>query len=130
MTLFWLFLATVLFFVVVFARLLHTAVRWGREFKELEASGVETTGVVTRKVQYNSRGGRSRYIRYEYRDQFGQTQSRKTVAIGDAWDTHHEGGPIAIIYSPRNPRVSAAKFLYDPMAQAAKEKQAKRSGPV
>ena len=130
MTLFWFFLATVLFFALVFARLLATAVRWGREFKELEASGIETMGVVTRKVQFRNRGGRSRYIRYEYRDQYGQTHSRKTMAIGDAWETHHEGGPIAIIYSQRNPRVSAAKFLYDPMAQAAKEKQARRSGSV
>ena len=130
MTLFWFFLASILFFALVFARLLHTAVRWGREFKELEASGVDTMGVVTRKVQFSSRGNRSRYIRYEYRDQFGQTHTRKTVAIGDAWETHQEGGPIAIIYSQRNPRISAAKFLYDPMAKAAKEKQARRSGPV
>ena len=130
MTLFWFVLITVLFFALVLARLLATAVRWGREFKELEAAGVETTGVVTRKVQFSSRGGRSRYIRYEYRDQFGQTHSRKVVAIGDAWETHHEGGPIAIIYSQRTPRISAAKFLYEPMAQAAREKQARRSGSV
>lgn len=130
MTLFWFFLATVVFFALVFARLLATAVRWGREFKELETSGVETTGVVTRKVEFATRGGRSRYIRYEFRDQFGRSHSRKTMAAGDAWETHHEGGPIAIVYSQRDPRVSAAKFLYDTMATAAKEKQARRDGSV
>jgi hypothetical protein len=37
---------------------------------------------------------------------------------------------VFAIYSQRNPHVSAAKFLHEPMAQAAKEKEARRSGSV
>ena len=130
MTGLWILLAAVLFIGFVLAGVLAKAVQWGREFKELQEAGVETTGVVTRKVRYRRRGTETRYIRYEYRDQFGRPHSRKTLVIGDEWETHHEGGPIRIVYSQRNPRVSAAKFLFDSMATAAKARGAGGDGPV
>lgn len=115
----------------VFARLLMTAVRWSHELKELEQHGVQTTGTVVRKVSYSTRGGgRSRYIRYAYRDQFGAEHTRKTMAIGDAWERYQEGGPIEVVYSQRTPKVSAAKFVYETMAKAVKEHETTKRGTV
>jgi hypothetical protein len=126
----WVFLLGLLFILAAGARLLMTARRWSREIKELQQHGVETAGTVVRKISYNTRGGRSRYIRYAYRDQFGTERSRKTMATADAWDRYQEGGPIEVIYSYRTPQVSAAKFVYDMMSKAVDEHEAKKRGPV
>ena len=130
MTLIWVFAIAVLVMVGVAAKLLMTAVRWSHELKELEKYGVTTTGIVERKASYNTRGGRSRYIRYSYADQFGARHSRKTVVIGDAWERHQEGGPIEVVYSQRTPKVSAAKFLFDTMSKAVREKHSQGAPPV
>lgn len=124
------FLLGIVVMAAVFARLLTTAVRWSRELKELEQHGRETTGTVVRKVSYSTRGGRSRYIRYAYRDHFGAEHTRKTMAIGDAWERYQEGGPIEVVYSQRTPNVSAAKFVYETMAKAVKDHEAGRGGTV
>lgn len=121
------FLIALLVMMGVGVRLAMTAVRWSRELKELEQHGVETTGTVVRKVSYNTKGGRSRYIRYAYRDQFGAEHTRKTMAMGDAWERYQEGGPIEVVYSYRTPKVSAAKFVYDVMAKAVKDHEGKKS---
>lgn len=130
MSLFWTFLIVILAVAAVAARLLSVAARWGREMKELEAHGVATVGTVVRKLSYNSRGGRSRYLRYAYNDQFGRRHTRKTIVVGDAWEQHHEGGAIAVVYSQRTPKVSAAKFLLDTMSAAVREKEKRDAGPV
>lgn len=115
----WFAVGTILFFALVFLRLLSVAARWGREWKELQDYGVEATGTVLRKISFHRKGGgHNRLIRYEYTDQFGARHSRKTMVTGDAWETHQEGGPIAIVYSQRTPRVSAPKYLLDTLKSA------------
>ena len=130
MSLLWIVLILILVVVSVGAGLLMTAVRWGNELKELDQYGVETSGTVVRKLSYNTKGGQSRYIRYAYADQFGQRHTRKTMALGDAWERYEEGGKIPIVYSQRTPRVSAPKYLYETMSKAVKEKKAGNPGTV
>ena len=130
MSLLWVVLIGLVVCAVVAARLFAVAARWGRELQELKECGVETTGTVVRKVTFNTKGGRSRYIRYEYLDQFGRRHGRKTIAMGDAWERHVEGGPIAIVYSSKNPRVSAAKYMFDTMVEAMRNTKVTRSSSV
>ena len=93
----------------IFYGLLRVAARWGEEAIELKQYGVEVTGVVTERRSDRRRGS---HIRYEYVDQLGiRHRSRRTLVTPDAWDAHTEGGPIAVVYSQRNPRVSAPRYL-------------------
>lgn len=92
----------------------RVAVGWSRELLELQQYGIEATGRVTEKRQQRRRGVTSTWIRYEYQDQFGKThRSRRNLVTPEAWGAHSEGGPIAIIYSQRRPKVSFPKYLVD-----------------
>ncbi|HEX6975253.1 MAG TPA: hypothetical protein VF147_12695, partial [Vicinamibacterales bacterium] len=104
----------------IFWRLVTTAARWGREFIELGEHGVVTTGKVLRKVRESRRhGGENRYLRYEYVDQFGTTHVRKKMMVtNEAWESLEEGGPIAIVYSQRDPAINAPQYLIDTMERA------------
>jgi hypothetical protein len=102
-------LAVLLVSAAIFYTLLRVAARWGEEAIELKQYGVEVTGVVTERRSERRRGS---HIRYEYVDQFGvRHRSRRNLVTPEAWDAHAEGGPIAVVYSQRNPRVSAPRYL-------------------
>jgi len=93
---------------------LRVAVGWSRELIELQQYGREVTGRVVEKRQTRRRGNTSAWIRYDYIDQFGKTRrSRRNIVTPDAWDAHTEGGPIAVVYSERRPKISAPKYLTD-----------------
>ncbi len=112
-----LLIAVPLFVVVMaiaFALTLRVAVNWGKEAFELQQFGVESKGRVTEKRQARRRGVTSTWIRYEYMDQFGQRhRSRRSLVTPEAWDAHEQGGPIAIVYSQRRPKISAPRYLLD-----------------
>ncbi len=94
--------------------MLRTAVNWSKELLELEQYGVEATGRVIEKRQTSRRGSTTRWIRYEYVDQFGQThRSRRNIVTPEAWDSHPDGGPLAVVHSQRRPRISLPKYLMD-----------------
>jgi hypothetical protein len=113
MPLFWVAFALVVLGAVAFIGLVRRAVRWGNEFTELQQFGVETTGTVLRKSAFNAKPGPARFLRYEYRDQFGVPHSRKVPVTQAVWETLQEGGPIEIVYSQRRAKVSAPKYLMD-----------------
>ena len=93
---------------------LRVAVGWSKELIELQQYGREVTGRVVEKRQTRRRGNTSTWIRYEYADQFGMTRrSRRNLVTPAAWDAHAEGGPIAVVYSERRPKISAPKYLID-----------------
>jgi len=93
----------------IFFGLLRVAAKWGQDAIELQQYGVEVTGTVTERRSHPRRGS---HIRYEYTDHFGKRhRSRRNLVTPDAWDAHAEGGPIAIVYSQRNPSVSLPKYL-------------------
>jgi hypothetical protein len=96
----------------LFAGLLRVAVKWGTEALELQRDGVEVSGTIVEKRSYSRRGATTTYIRYEYVDRNGKRhRSRRNLVTPLAWDTHVEGGPIAVIYSQRRPSVSLPKHL-------------------
>ena len=107
-------LVIVLVCALTFFGLLRAAANWGREAIELQQYGVETTGLVIEKRSYRRRGAQSTHIRYEYTDQFGKRRrSRRNLVTPEAWDAHAEGGPIAVVYSPRHPAISLPRYLLD-----------------
>jgi hypothetical protein len=114
----WTFLAVLLFAVLaclaIFIGLLRVARRWGEEAIELQRHGIEVTGTVIEKRSYRSRRQQSTHIRYEYVDQFGKRhRSRRNLVTPEAWNAHHEGGSIQVIYSVRRPAISLPKYLID-----------------
>lgn len=112
MTAIWILLALVLLSLAIVAGLLRVASRWGEEALELQQFGIEVTGTVTEKRRVQRRGAVSTHIRYEYVDQFGKRhRSRRNLVTPEAWESHTEGGPIAIIYSQRRPEISLPKYL-------------------
>ena len=111
----WAVLGVMFIGVLGFVGVIRTAVRWGKELVELQKFGVDTTGVVLKKVSYNTKGGQSRSVKYEYHDQFGAAHTRKVLVTSDAWDALQDGGPIELVYSQRRPKVSAPKYLLDVM---------------
>lgn len=112
MTLLWIFLGILLVSLVVFAGLLRVAMKWGQEGLELQQYGREVSGVVVEKRSVQRRGARSTRIRYEYVDHVGtRHRSRRSLVTPEAWDAHVEGGPIAVVYSQRNPKISLPKYL-------------------
>ncbi|HVL66929.1 MAG TPA: DUF3592 domain-containing protein [Vicinamibacterales bacterium] len=114
MTFLWILLVFLLLFAAAIALTLRVAVKWGHEALELKHYGVEAAGRVIEKRQTRQRGNTSTWIRYEYVDQFGRThRSRRNLVTPDAWDAHTEGGPIAVIYSQRHPKISLPKYLMD-----------------
>ena len=107
-----------LIFVVVMAialaLTLRVAVNWSKDAVELQEHGVETKGRVTEKRQTRRRGVTSTWIRYAYTDETGAShRSGRNLVTPEAWTTHEEGGPIAIVYSRRRPKISAPKYLLD-----------------
>jgi hypothetical protein len=109
----WLALVPIVAGALLFIGAIRVAIRWGNEFAELQQFGVETTGTVLKKSAFNAKPGPARFLRYEYRDQFGVPHSRKVPVTQAVWETLQEGGPIEIVYSQRRPKVSAPKYLMD-----------------
>ena len=99
---------------IAVALTLRVAVNWGKDAVELQQHGVETRGRVTEKRQTRRRGVTSTWIRYDYADETGKThRSGRNLVTPEAWTTHEEGGPIAIVYSRRQPKISAPRYLLD-----------------
>lgn len=93
---------------------MRVAVGWSKEVIELRQYGREVTGRVVEKRQTRRRGSTSAWIRYEYVDPFGRRRrSRRNIVTPEAWQAHTEGGPIAVVYSERRPKISAPKYLID-----------------
>lgn len=108
----WIILAFVAVMAIAGALALRVAVSWGRELLELQQYGTEVTGRVLEKRQRRQRHTTSTWIRYEYADQVGKThRSRRHLATPEAWNALVEGGPIAVVYSQRRPRVSFPRYL-------------------
>ena len=100
---------------------LYAVVRRGYQMRQLVLDGVETRGTVTAKLQYPTMKGsrrNDRRIAYEYRDAAGQVHRHISMVTPDFWNGHTEGGPIDIVYSRSQPRVSSPKHLVELSRQA------------
>ncbi|HXG69491.1 MAG TPA: DUF3592 domain-containing protein [Gemmatimonadaceae bacterium] len=108
----WVFLGCALLAAAIGAGLLLQAVRWARKAQELQQYGVPASAVIRQKRMTTTRGGTSRYVPYEYADQFGRRhRSRKSIVTPEQWEASVEGGPIAVVYSQRRPHISMPTSL-------------------
>ena len=99
---------------IAFVLTLRVAARWSRELLELKEYGVAAQGRVTEKRETRRRGATSRWMRYEYVDQFGKShRSRRNIVTPEVWEKVSEDSPIDIVYSERRPAVSFPKYLMD-----------------
>jgi hypothetical protein len=109
------FLYVLLAFAVFVAAAAFILVRRAGDFRRLVAGGVETTGVVTDKLALGRPGGRrhAKHIRYAYQDASGREHRIRSQVTEGRFDEFGEGDPIAIVYAPDKPGVSAPKWLVD-----------------
>ncbi len=99
------------------------AVRRGLEFRDLSEHGVDATAKVIKKsaTSPSSRKSRRPKIVYQYNAPAGGVYSRASFVSWEAYNQHEVGSDISIVYSAKNPSVSAPKYLVD-QARAALQK--------
>lgn len=109
--------------VFVLGGILFIAVKRGLQMRELCLHGIETSGLVVEKTSHRRGGGKSRTPRlfYTYTDKNGVTHKHASFVSWDAYEKHQQGGKIEVVYSAKNPAVSAPKYLVD-QARAALRK--------
>ena len=95
--------------LIVVAVVVVLTIRRGSQFKQLLMDGVETTGVVAKKLSFSGR--RHLTLRYAYRDPSGRVHAHKSVVSDEVWNAHEEGGSIAVVYSRSRPEISAPPYL-------------------
>jgi len=90
-------------------------VRRGLQMRELCEHGIETTGLVTskRSITHNKSSTRQWKLAYRYTDGAGTTHENASSVSIEAYQNHEQDGPIAVVYSAKNPSVSAPKYLVD-----------------
>jgi hypothetical protein len=98
-------------------------VKRGLEMRELCEHGVETTGQVVgkRSVKAGSSTSRRQKLVYRYMDSTGVSHEHTSVVAWEFYSRHDEGSAIEVVYSAKNPAVSAPKHLVD-QARAALRK--------
>lgn len=90
-------------------------VRRGLQMRELCEHGIETMGQVTskRSITHNKSTSRQWKLAYRYQDSAGTTHENTSSVSIEAYQNHEQDGPIAVVYSSKNPAVSAPKYLVD-----------------
>ncbi|HCN27355.1 MAG TPA: hypothetical protein DIT64_00895 [Verrucomicrobiales bacterium] len=101
--------------VLIVGAIIVLLVKRGLQFRELCEHGIETTGQVTgkRSVKAGSSTSRRQKLVYRYTDSTGAAHEHTSVVTWDTYGRHDEGGPIEVVYSSKNPAVSAPKYLVD-----------------
>ena len=96
----------------------------GLELKQLTERGVDATGTVVSMPSFRGKSGvPTRQLRYEFQDQLGATHTH-TITVSESERTQYvEGGPIAIVYLPDKPQVSAAKSMVDMVRDALERRE-------
>ncbi|MEN3940389.1 DUF3592 domain-containing protein [Prosthecobacter sp. SYSU 5D2] len=104
---------TVLVSLAILALVVYQLVSRGLQMRELCDHGIETTGIVTSKRRTSVRQGRTEKLAYEYLDQAGQPHSHTSVVSISVYQDHPEGQPIQVVYSSRQPQISAPLYLVE-----------------
>lgn len=106
--------------VLIVGAMIFIFVRRGLQMRELCEQGVETSGEVVemRVVKAGKSSTKQRKIVYRYTDSAGATHSHTSVVSIEAYQNHEEGGQIQVVYSSKNPAISAPKYLVDQARKA------------
>ena len=101
--------------IVLVGIMIACFVRRGLQMRELCEHGVETTGLVTskRSITHNKSSSRQWKLAYRYTDGAGATHENTSSVSIEAYQSHEQDSPIALVYSSKNPAVSAPKYLVD-----------------
>lgn len=107
--------------IAIPAAIIYFIVRRGFQMRDLCNEGVKTTGSVTNKRYVRVQSGDRRKVEklsYQYTDSAGQTHSHTSVVSQAVYDQYEDGQPIQIVYSSKNPQVSAPLYLVEQCRQA------------
>jgi len=116
-------LVVFLLLVLIVGAIIVLLVKRGLQFRELCEQGVEITGQVIskRSVKPGPSTSRRQKLAYRYTDSTGAAHEHTSVVTWDVYSRHDDGGPIAIVYSAKNPAVSAPKYLVDQARSALRK---------
>lgn len=116
-------LVAFLLLVLVVGAMIVLLVKRGLQFRELCEHGVETTGQVVgkRSVKAGPSTSRRQKLVYRYTDGAGAAHEHTSVVTWDVYSRYDKGSAIEVVYSAKNPAVSAPKYLVD-QAHAALRK--------
>jgi hypothetical protein len=109
--------------VLIVGAMVILFVKRGLQFRELCEHGVETTGQIIskRSVKPGPSASRRQKLAYRYTDSAGATHEHTSVVTWEVYEGHDEGGPIQVVYSTKNPAISAPKYLVDEARQAMRK---------
>lgn len=101
--------------VLIMGAIIVLFVKRGLEMRGLCEHGVETTAQVIskRSVKAGASTSRRQKLAYRYTDGAGATHEHTSVVTWEVYNRHDEGGAIEVVYSSKNPAVSAPKYLVD-----------------
>lgn len=95
-----------------------------RQVYELSQRGLPVTGTITRR--WKSWGKRRRpFLRYNY-SVAGQSYKHTIALSWDEYEAYAEGQPIALLYLPDKPQISASEKIVEQSRQAGIELAAKK----
>ena len=104
--------------------MIFLAAKRGLQMRELCEHGVETAGVIfsKRSVAAGKSTARRWKLVYRYQDSSGASHEHTSIVTIEGYQNHEQGGPIQVVYSAKNPAVSAPKFLVDQCRAALAKK--------
>ncbi len=106
--------------IVIIGLIVGFIVRRGFQMKALAHEGVAIEGKVIKKFRQPGSGTTAPYLRYEYTTPTGERYENKIAVSEEVWQSHEEGDPIELVYTPNRPSVSAAKYMVNLSRQALK----------
>jgi hypothetical protein len=118
------FLLTSAVLAAIVGGMIFLAVRRGLQMREICEHGVETTGIIVskRSVTGSKSSSRRWKLAYRYQDSAGASHEHTSVVTIEQYNLHEQGGPITVVYSSKNPSVSAPKYLVDECRKALGKK--------
>jgi hypothetical protein len=98
-------------------------VQRARQLRELVERGVEASGTVVARETTSRGRGRIRRLRYAYTDMIGRRHEAASLVPDSVWESHAEGGPIEVVYSGRDPALSAPRYLVEQYREALRQRR-------
>ncbi len=106
--------------VAIIGLIVAFIVRRGFQMKALAHEGVAIEGKVIKKFRQTGSGTTAPYLRYEYMTPTGERYENKIAVDEEVWRNHEVGDAIELVYTPKQPSVSAAKYMVNLSRQALK----------
>jgi len=106
--------------IVIIGLIVVFIVRRGFQMKALAQEGVAIEGTIIKKFRQPGSGTTAPYLRYEHTTPMGERYENKIAVDEDVWQGHEVGDAIELIYTPKQPSVSATKYMVNLSRQALK----------